>query len=335
MMKKSKNFAFALCLAMLSITPVHAVVPAGTTVAAKASGFVKGGSNVTFTSIAPTAATYKVWLQIPNGSTATNALYRVYPKGTSLSNTTCSATDASYPCFEIAVNQALNQGKWIQLTANTKKQWSFAKNGYVVVNPASLPATELLGVATVKFEETGYSKISNSGALLADTAVLGTGANNWACTRDNVTGLIWEVKTDDGGLRDKDNGYSWYNPNPATNGGFAGYQNYSSTSCTGGISCDTDGYVKAVNTQKLCGFSDWKMPSKDQLLGLVNIAYYPTINPTYFPNTFPNTQSEWFWSSSPYAGNSGNAWLVYFSNGDVSSDSKSYGNVVRLVRGGQ
>lgn len=335
MMKKSKNFAFALCLAMLSITPVHAVVPAGTTVAAKASGLVKGGTNMTFTSIAPTAATYKVLLQIPSGSTATNALYRVYPKGTSLSNTTCSATDATYPCFEITVNQALNQGKWIQLTANTKKQWSFAKNGYVVVNPVSLPATELLGVATVKFEEisiyptTGYSKISNSGALLADSAVLGTGATNWACTRDNKTGLIWEVKTNNGGLRDKDNRYSWYNPNSATNGGFAGYQNRGR--CTGGISCDTDSYVKAVNTQKLCGFSDWKMPSKDQLLGLVNIAYYPAINPTYFPNTLSN----WFWSSSPYAYDSSNAWIVVFYNGCDYGGNKYYGNAVRLVRGGQ
>ena len=66
---------------------------------------------------------------------------------------------------------------------------------------------------------TGYSKIANDGSLLADAAVLGTGAKDWACTRDNATGLVWEVKTDDGGLRDKDNTYSWYDPNPATNGG--------------------------------------------------------------------------------------------------------------------
>ena len=27
--------------------------------------------------------------------------------------------------------------------------------------------------------------------------------------RDNVTGLIWEVKTDDGSVHDKDNTYCW------------------------------------------------------------------------------------------------------------------------------
>ena len=69
----------------------------------------------------------------------------------------------------------------------------------------------------------GYSKISNSGSVLPDTATLGSGANDWACTKDNKTGLIWEVKTDDGGLRDKDWYYSWYKPN-GDNGGDVGYR---------------------------------------------------------------------------------------------------------------
>jgi len=28
--------------------------------------------------------------------------------------------------------------------------------------------------------------------------------------RDNVTGLIWENKTDDGTIHDKNNQYTWY-----------------------------------------------------------------------------------------------------------------------------
>ena len=31
----------------------------------------------------------------------------------------------------------------------------------------------------------------------------------WACVRDNHTGLVWEVKTDDGGIHDKNNTYRW------------------------------------------------------------------------------------------------------------------------------
>jgi hypothetical protein len=32
-------------------------------------------------------------------------------------------------------------------------------------------------------------------------------ATEWTMVRDNVTGLIWEVKTDDGSIHDKDNKY--------------------------------------------------------------------------------------------------------------------------------
>ena len=39
-----------------------------------------------------------------------------------------------------------------------------------------------------------YTKISNSGLPLGAGAALGSGAGDWGCTRDNVTGLIWEVK---------------------------------------------------------------------------------------------------------------------------------------------
>ena len=61
-----------------------------------------------------------------------------------------------------------------------------------------------------------FTKISNTGAELPASAT------EWSCVKDNVTGLTWEVKTDDGGLHDKDNTYTWYNPNQTTNGGMSG-----------------------------------------------------------------------------------------------------------------
>jgi hypothetical protein len=48
--------------------------------------------------------------------------------------------------------------------------------------------------------------------LDANGSDLPASATDWSCVRDNVTGLIWEVKTDDGGLRDQDWKYTWYNP---------------------------------------------------------------------------------------------------------------------------
>ena len=48
-----------------------------------------------------------------------------------------------------------------------------------------------------------YTKLDADGNDLPDTAV------SWVMVRDNVTGLIWEVKTDDVSIHDKDNLYDW------------------------------------------------------------------------------------------------------------------------------
>lgn len=160
-------------------------------------------------------------------------------------------------------------------------------------------------------------------ALTADTS-------NWSCVRDNVTGLTWEVKTDDGGLRDRYNTYSWYNPDAASNGGSAGTQN--GGTCTGGIACDTASYVRAVNAQRLCGASDWRLPSRRELLSIVsNDRLNPAIDLAYFSDS-PLHQV--YWSASPYA-NPNYAWYVDFSSGYSFGDGKDAAWSVRLVRGGQ
>jgi hypothetical protein len=186
-----------------------------------------------------------------------------------------------------------------------------------------------------------YTKISNTGKILPDTAVLGSGSNDWACTKDNRTGLTWEVKTTDGGLRDWKNGYSWYEPDTSKNGGNAGDQN---RGICKGSQCDTYAFTNAVNAQSLCGKNDWRMPTKDELMKLVvcsdgkydtdgfctNYASVtqPTINSTYFPNTM----SSYYWSSSPNANGSSNAWLVDFGSGNSLSGFKDFNFFVRLVR---
>ena len=156
----------------------------------------------------------------------------------------------------------------------------------------------------------------------ADGSALSADAASWSCVHDNVTGLMWEVKTTDGGLRDRNNTYSWYNPDPSTNGGSAGTQN--GGSCTGGIACDTASYVAAVNAAGLCGYSDWRLPAVEELRSIVDYGIAPpglTIDAYYFPNTLPLG----FWSESPYAGNSDLAWYVNFGYGyDYRDDKGNY-----------
>lgn len=59
-----------------------------------------------------------------------------------------------------------------------------------------------------------YTKIANHGSELLPTATPGPNPGDWGCTRDNVTGLVWELRTDDGGLRDIDHRYAWSGETP-------------------------------------------------------------------------------------------------------------------------
>ncbi len=181
-----------------------------------------------------------------------------------------------------------------------------------------------------------FTKICNSGEVAGEGSCpaapsLGSGVNRWGCTRDNVTGLMWEVKTNDGGLRDKDNTYTWYNSDSNTNGGNVGTEN--GGTCPDAGSCDTEKYVASVNASGLCGYNDWLMPSALELMSIVNYARYSRAIDTIY---FPNTGNVTYWSSSPYPSKSIEAaWGIYFYGGDLSSYTKSADRYVRLVRSGK
>lgn len=173
-----------------------------------------------------------------------------------------------------------------------------------------------------------FTKLDNSGNPLPESA------SEWSCVLDNHTGLIWEVKqpAGSGGLRDANHTYSWYNPDNSTNGGNAGTQN--GGTCQGS-DCDTQAFVNAVNSQGLCGASDWRIPTVKELMSIVhNGIANPAIDLDYFPN-FPNTTPfDSYWTSVRNAPNAGNSWMVMFSYGGVEM-YRSGNNFVRLVRNEQ
>ncbi|ANB01759.1 DUF1566 domain-containing protein [Ectothiorhodospira sp. BSL-9] len=189
---------------------------------------------------------------------------------------------------------------------------------------------EKVGAGDAGFD---YTKIANDGAELPASATLGSGPNEWACTRDNVTGLIWEVKTTDGGLRDRDNTYTWYQP-AGPNMGDPGTQD--GGRCEGSA-CDTTGFVQAVNVQGLCGTTDWRLPTLGELLSIV---HHGGDNLPVDANFFPNTVPRRFWSASPYAGRSGDAWAVnqdvreiLLDRGYTRTQSSLWPSPARLVSG--
>ena len=169
-----------------------------------------------------------------------------------------------------------------------------------------------------------FTKIANNGSVLSDSATLGSGPNDWACTRDNVTGLIWEVKVNNSAhLRHEGHSYTWYDPNSPD--GNPGTQN--GGTCVGSA-CDTTGYVQAVNVQGLCGANDWRLPTSHELLGLVD---YGRFDPAIATEYFPNTLSSVFWSDSLTLGGD-HARPVNFHFGSSITESRSNARSVRLVR---
>ena len=175
-----------------------------------------------------------------------------------------------------------------------------------------------------------FTKLDANGNPLADQSVAYT-TTPWHCVKDNVTGLIWEVKTTDGGVRDAGHTYTWYNSTGINDGGDPGVAN--GGTCVDGSNCDTEKYVAAVNAIGLCGRTDWRLPKVEELLSLLDysVAYpFIAIDTAYFPNTMSI-----YWSASPYADSVSRAWSVGFDSRTDMINQKIVGHNVRLVSDGR
>ena len=150
-----------------------------------------------------------------------------------------------------------------------------------------------------------YTKLGQNGTPLSDTT---TQADGWIMTRDNVNGLIWEIKTDDGSINDTDSKYTW--------------------------SYAQSWFITQLNQQGFAGFSDWRLPTIKELSSLINngIAYPgPTIDTAWFPHTTTSV----YWSSTASAYGTSFVWWGEFHGGWVRYHYKSDNGYVRAVRAGQ
>jgi len=142
-------------------------------------------------------------------------------------------------------------------------------------------------------------------------------ASNWTCVRDNITGLIWEVKTTIvDSIHHKDNTYRWGGVTALS----SNYGNYYD---------DWNSLVNGSNAENFCGFNDWRVPTGTELKSIVD---HSRINPAIDENYFPNTTNSFYWTASADAFSSSNAWFVVFNYGYSGNGIRNYNNNVRLVR---
>ncbi len=161
-----------------------------------------------------------------------------------------------------------------------------------------------------------FTKLDINGSELIEPAT------SWACVRDNHTGIIWEVKINDGGIHDKDNGYRWGGKTASLTGTFGTEYN------------DWDILVDGANAENYCGFNDWRVPTRGELRSIIN---YNRTKPAIDTSFFPNAGTGLYWSSSPVAYANTHAWGIAFSEGkDLHAFDRSYNlGKVRLVRSGK
>jgi len=180
---------------------------------------------------------------------------------------------------------------WDEITCPQPGEPFYGQDGNYTINPPS------------------YTKLDENGDNLPDDAA------NWSMVRDNVTGLVWEIKqnkdykADYTNPHDADNSYIWYDSNPRTNGGFVGYQ---------GNGRNTQTFIDSLNTSDFGGFSDWRIPTLKELLFIVDLSQSDRTFSDYFPNL-----KTYYWSSNTRANKSSHAYYLNTSFGDVGDHHKS------------
>lgn len=113
-----------------------------------------------------------------------------------------------------------------------------------------------------------YSKVCNNGNLAGSgtcpaNPAPGLGATQWGCTLDNTTSLMWEVKTQTG-PRGYGKAYTSFDdptrPQKSTGA--------DPTAAEVAAPTNSMGYVATTNAGGMCGKSNWRLPTYNELKGL-------------------------------------------------------------------
>ena len=265
-------------------------------------------------------ATLTVTAPVPPAITTQPAAQTITAGQTATFSVTATGTGTlSYQWKKNGTN--ITGGTGATTNSYTTPAMGYAGNGavYSVVVTDSVGATTSSNATLTVSKSTtaqSYGYVANASDGLYDKT---------ECVQDYNTGLVWEGKT----------------ASPATSRlGTSTYTNYDGTGSgqkSGGAnatqaeidaSTNSIGYKNSVNASNLCGYNDWRLPTKEELEGILASSGSLKIDTTWFSST----QANYYWSSSPYVGNSGNAWAVNFYFGIVDNGDRGSNSHVRLVR---
>ncbi|MBH0019619.1 DUF1566 domain-containing protein [Pseudoalteromonas sp. SWXJ133] len=173
---------------------------------------------------------------------------------------------------------------------------------------------------------------------------VGDDSSDFTCIRDNLTGLVWEVKSAASGvvpstvLRDGQNHYIWDIGDTTSGVTTAGGAN---TTCPSNTDCGLRTYIDEVNALDFCGGTNWRVPTYNELLGLIDYGKQGQrvlIDESFFPN-IPvsgaiNSVNLPYWTSQTAADGTSlsQAYIIDMSDGNDLAYPKENAAYVRLVR---
>lgn len=146
-----------------------------------------------------------------------------------------------------------------------------------------------------------YTKLGAGGGELPDGELHADDGGEWIMTRDNVTGLVWEIKT----VANSSDTYTWDDASAV--------------------------FIAGLNAGGFGGFTDWRLPTVKELASLANQGVW---DPSIDSNWFPNTGWDYYWSVTPHAELTDIFWGIHFGRGWDGGENRSTPHYVRAVRGG-
>lgn len=159
-------------------------------------------------------------------------------------------------------------------------------------------------------QSTGYSEVFKG----CNSKNLPVYYDRTECVRDNSTGLIWEGKPTTG-LRASGNTYNNFD----NTGLLQVASRFSPLAGTIPARAPTPqevdaadnstGFKNRVNASGLCGFSDWRVPTRDELLSIRQAGSTTLIDFLWFPNT---AWDGLYATSTQYGAQEDSAWVVQF-----------------------
>lgn len=290
-----------------------------------------GGNELTLTANAPYTFTtqvanlYNVTVsQQPTGQTCTVSS-GIGTASSNITNATVTCTTSTYTIGGFV--SGLGSGLSVVLQNNSANDLTINANGsFTFTNPVSYNGSYSV---TVKTHPTNQSCSVTNGVGSNITGNI----TNVIVGCSNLPGTTVQSFTDlgDGTIRDNNTLLIWQKCS-------MGFNN--DTNCTddGNTTNNTatwenaGTYCTGLTNLPTANPRTWRLPSMDELVGIVD--YTTTSGAMIKTLFFPSTVADYYWSSTTYAPDTTNAWVVDFMDGTATYYTKStLGINVRCVSG--